>query len=102
MSRKFEVVFDTFDPKSDPTYSSLEVLSMEDLLTVATKHKDEEVIEELARRGLDFQKVSNDAADETDRECSAPARKIRTNDGNRYGRGREKQSRFHGSLGLSR
>ncbi len=67
MSRKFEVVFDTFDPKSDPTYSSLEVLSMEDLLTVATKHKDEEVIKELARRGLDFQKVSSDAADETDR-----------------------------------
>jgi hypothetical protein len=67
MSRKFEVVYDTFDPNSGPTYHSLEVLSMEDLLTVATKHQDEEVIEELARRGLDFRKMASDAADEADR-----------------------------------
>ena len=67
MSRKFEVVFDTFDPNSDPIYESLEVLSIENLLIIATKHQDEEVIEELARRGLDFKKVSDDAAEYANR-----------------------------------
>jgi hypothetical protein len=72
MSRKFEVVFDTFDPNSDPTYESLEMLSIEDLLIIATKHQDEEVVEELARRGLDFKKVSDEAADYANRMMFGP------------------------------
>lgn len=75
MSSRFEVVSDTFDAEAGATYSTLEVLSIEDLLIIATKHQDEEVIEELARRGLDFKKVSDDAAEYADRMMFGPRTK---------------------------
>ena len=66
-NNKFVVIQETFEPGSEAIEAPLESLDMQTLLMVADKYKDKELLDELARRGLDFEKAFNDAVAKTNK-----------------------------------